>query len=101
MEEKLGEDILLLDIREVAPLADYFVICSGTSNRMLDALLDAVQIQVKKTYNLKGRVEGTPQDGWLLADFGDVILHLFSPEKRKYYRLESLWSGGKIVLHLQ
>jgi ribosome-associated protein len=101
LEEKKGEDILLLDIREVAPLADYFVICSGTSDRMLDALVDAVQRAVKTKHKIRPRLEGAPGDGWILADYGDVIVHLFSPDKRHFYRLEELWNQGKVVLHLQ
>ena len=101
LEEKKGEDILILDIREVAPLADYFVICSGTSHRMLDALVDAVEQEVKTRHKMRPRIEGSPGDGWVLADYGDVIVHLFSPNKRDFYRLEELWSQGKIVLHFQ
>jgi ribosome-associated protein len=101
LEEKKGENIVLIDIREVAPLADYFVLCSGTSDRMLDGLANDVSRTVRKEHQLRPRVEGSPQDGWILADYGDVILHLFSPERRAYYSLEELWSQGKIVLHLQ
>ena len=101
LEDKKGEDILLLDIREVGSLADYFVICSGTSDRMLDALMDAVIKQLRSEDHLRAKVEGTAQDGWMLADYGDVILHVFSPTRREYYRLEDLWSEGRIVLHLQ
>jgi ribosome-associated protein len=101
LEEKKGEDILLLDIRELAPLADYFVICSGTSDRMIDALADSAFDAVREKYQLKPRIEGESRDGWMLADYGDVIVHLFSPDRREYYRLEELWSEGKVVLHLQ
>lgn len=101
LEEKKGEDILLLDIREVAPLADYFVICSGSSDRMLDALIDAVQQEVKSHHKLSPRIEGSPGDGWVLADYGDLIVHLFSPSKRNFYRLEELWSQAQVVLHFQ
>jgi ribosome-associated protein len=90
-----------LDIRELASFADYFIICSGTSERMLQALAEASIETVHKTFQMPGRIEGKPQDGWILVDFGDVILHLFSPDRRNYYRLEELWSQGKIVLHLQ
>ena len=90
-----------MDIREVAPLADYFVICSGTSDRMLDALVDAVQRAVKTKHKASARIEGKTGDGWILADYGDVIVHLFSPKKRDYYRLEELWNKGKVILHLQ
>ncbi len=101
LEEKKGEDIVLLDIREIAIFADYFIICSGTSDRMLDALAESAEMHVREQFDIRTRVEGSPKDGWLLVDFGDVILHLFSPDRRDYYRLEELWSKGKVLLHLQ
>jgi ribosome-associated protein len=101
LEDKKGEDILLLDIHEISDFADYFVICSGTSDRMLQGLADGVLEQVRKQYNIRGRIEGSPQDGWVLVDYIDVVLHLFSPERRDYYRLEELWGRGKVLLRLQ
>lgn len=101
LEDKIGENILLMDIREIAVIADYFVICSGTSDRMLNALADAVLEGVRSDDRPKGRLEGEARDGWMLVDFGDVVVHLMSPERRNYYRLEELWSKGKVVLHLQ
>lgn len=101
MEERKGENIIILDIQQQAIFAEYFVICSGTSNRMLDALADAAKDLVKANYRLKGRIEGNAHEGWILVDFGNVILHLFSPDRRDYYRLEELWSEGKTLLHLQ
>lgn len=101
LEEKKGEDILLLDIRELADFADFFIICNGTSDRMLAALSDSVLEGVREKYHQKGRVEGLAQDGWVLLDFGDIIVHLFAPDRRAYYRLEDLWSGAKILLRLQ
>ena len=101
LEDKKGEDILLLDIQGLAPFADYFVICSGTSDRMLQALAEAAADQVKKQYQLRARIEGEPHDGWVLVDFGDIILHLFSPDRRDYYRLEELWGEAKVLLRLQ
>lgn len=101
LEEKKGEDILLLDIRGLASFADFFVICSGTSDRMLTALGEAALEKVKSQHQLRGRSEGEAREGWVLVDFGDVILHLFSPDRRNYYRLEELWSSGKVLLHLQ
>jgi ribosome-associated protein len=101
LEEKKGENIVLIDIHEISSFADYFIICSGTSDRMLDALADAAAQETKKAYQIKPRVEGSPDYGWILADFGDVVVHLFSPERRSYYRLEELWSHGKVLLHLQ
>ncbi|MCB2178916.1 ribosome silencing factor [bacterium] len=101
LEEKKGEDILLLDLQGVAPFADYFVICTGTSPRMLKALIHTGMDAVREKYKLKTKVEGTDMDGWMLADFGDVILHVFSPLQRDFYGLEQLWSEGKVVLHMQ
>ena len=101
LEEKKGEDIILLDIQEIATVADFFVICSGSSERMLDALLDAVVERVRSNHQIKPKTEGIPEDGWLLADYGDLVVHLFSPDQRDYYQLEELWSDGKILLHLQ
>jgi ribosome-associated protein len=101
LEEKKGEDILLLDIHENSDFTDYFVICTGTSDRMLQALADSVREKVKAIHGDNGHQEGEPGDGWLLIDFGGVVVHLFSPERRGYYRLEELWSKGKILLRLQ
>lgn len=90
-----------MDIRETADFTDYFVICSGTSDRMLQALADATGDLMREKYRQRGRMEGQPQDGWLLLDFGDVIVHLFSPDRRNYYRLEELWGRDKVILRLQ
>lgn len=90
-----------MDLQGIAIFADYFVICTGTSDRMLQALGDAVAEALRKDLDLKSRQEGAAQDGWVLVDSGDVIVHLLSPEKREYYRLEDLWSQAKILLRLQ
>lgn len=68
---------------------------------MLDALVDSAVRSVKTKMGVRPRVEGQPQDGWILADYGDVILHLFSPGNRRYYDLEDLWAEGKVLLHVQ
>lgn len=101
LEEKKAENILLIDIHEQAVFADYFVICSGTSERMLKALSDGVNEAISEKTRRHARLEGRPQDGWVLADFGEVIVHIFSPDRRDYYRLEELWSKGKVLLHVQ
>lgn len=101
LEDKKAEDILLLDLRDVAPFTDYFVICSGTSERMLNALLKGATEAVKKSHKRNARVEGNPMDGWMLADFGDVVLHVFSEAQRDYYLLEELWSDGKVLVRVQ
>lgn len=68
---------------------------------MLNALLKGAQDAVKQTHRRNARHEGKPEDGWLLADFGDVVLHVFSEAQREYYLLEELWQEGKVVLRLQ
>jgi ribosome-associated protein len=92
---------LLLDIKDIASFTDYFVICNGTSDRMLDALAKGVLETTKQEHKKKGRVEGQAHEGWLVLDYGDVVVHLFAPDQRKYYDLEELWSDGKVLLRVQ
>ena len=101
LEDKKAEDILLMDLTGIAPFTDFFVICTGTSERMLRALIHAAIDEVKEQYGFKTPVEGETLDGWLLADFGDVVLHVFSLAQREYYALDELWHEGKTLLHLQ
>lgn len=101
LEDKKGEDILLLDLQEVGPVSEYFVIASGSSERTLKALIDAVLDQTRELVKTKPRLEGKTNEGWLLADYGSVVVHVFSHAQRDYYRLEDLWSEGKILLHVQ
>ena len=101
LDDKKGEDIHLLDIHENSILADYFVICSGTSVRMVKALMTDVDDEVKQAFGLNPRLEGDAQAGWILADYGTVIVHIFSPERRDYYSLEELWAEAKTILRLQ
>ena len=68
---------------------------------MLDALAKGVLEGTKKDYKKKGRVEGQSGEGWLVLDYGDVVVHLFSPDMREYYDLEELWSDGKVLLRVQ
>ncbi|GAP10110.1 iojap-like ribosome-associated protein [Bellilinea caldifistulae] len=90
-----------MDIQDIATFTDYFILCSGSSERMIESLADAVLENAKKEFQMIGKKEGYAQGGWVLVDLGDVIVHLFSPEQRDYYRLEELWSQGKILLRLQ
>jgi ribosome-associated protein len=100
LEERKGEDILLLDIQEQTVIADYFVICTGTSPRMVSALIESVKQTLKQSFKLHTRIEGTSEHGWMLADYGDVIVHVFSEEQRSFYQLEELWSEGKVLVRL-
>lgn len=100
--EKKGEDVLLLEIRELSTIADYFVICSGISERQLRTLLSSVREAVKEAHGLLPlHVEGDPSSGWILMDYGAVVVHLFAPELRVFYDLEELWQDGQIVVRFQ
>ena len=101
LEDKKGENIVLLDLQNIAMFTDYFVICTGTSDRMLDALADAVIEKIREVTSLKGRPQGQSASGWVVVDFGSVIVHCFAPETRDFYKLEELWKEGKILLRLQ
>ncbi|MGQ9467738.1 MAG: ribosome silencing factor [Anaerolineae bacterium] len=102
LEEKKAEDILLLDIHELTQLTDYFVLCSGTSDRQLRALESGLQEEVKKQLNISPlHVEGEPSSGWILMDYGAVVVHIFAPEVRSYYNLETLWRRGRVIVRIQ
>lgn len=100
LEDKKGEDIVILDIKGIASFTDYFVIVSGTSQRMLQSLANSLIRDIKTQFHKTSQPEGQADAGWILLDYGDVIVHLFSPEQREYYRLEELWSEGEIILRL-
>jgi ribosome-associated protein len=100
LADKQAEDIVVLDLQGTTVIADYFVIATGTSDRQLNALADALNEQLGKLGNKPLRREGTPESGWVLVDFGGVIVHLFSPDKRSFYRLEQLWTGAKVVVRM-
>jgi ribosome-associated protein len=101
LEDKKGENIVLMDLEKVSMFTSYFVICTGTSDRMLDALADGVVEKVRETYGIKGSSQGQAASGWVLVDFGSVIVHCFAAETRDFYKLEDLWREGKVLLRLQ
>ena len=90
--EKLATDIVILDMRAVVGYTDYFVICSGRNPRQTGAIVDGIRERLKGDDRvLPQRVEGDRQGDWVLLDYLDVIVHVFTPEARAFYRLESLW----------
>lgn len=104
IEDKKGENIVLMEISGVSVLADYFVIATGSSDRQLKALADAVAEageKIAKRRVLLRNVDGQAESGWILIDLGDVIVHLFSPPQRKHYNLDGLWSEAKVLLRVQ
>ena len=97
-----GEDIVLLDVHEQTVIADYFVICNGGSERQLKAIVEKVTMEIKKEFHVyPRRMDGDATSGWVLIDYGDIILHAFSPETRAYYRLEELWHESPVLLKMQ
>lgn len=90
-----------MDVHEITSFTDYFIICTGTSNRMLDALADGVLEKTKAQFKKKNRLEGKPESGWIVLDYGDIVVHIFDDELRRYYNLEELWKAGKIILRMQ
>lgn len=91
---------MLLEVREVTTLADYFVICEGTSNRQLNAIRDGILEALKERgYGLHHK-EGSPESGWILLDYEDILVHIFSPERRAYYQLEELWHEAPTVMKM-
>jgi len=91
-QEKLAADVVILDMRPVCSYTDFFVVCTGQSPRQTKAIYDEIRERLKKEDALLPRaVAGERQATWILADYLDVVLHVFTPEARGYYRLEELW----------
>ena len=99
--DKKAADIVVLDIQGITPIADYFVICSGDTARQINAVAEALQESLKKEGRLALRIEGTSDSGWLLMDYGDVVVHIFGPGVRDQYHLERLWSGARLVVRVE
>jgi ribosome-associated protein len=96
-EDRKALEIVRLDLREMIGYTDYFVICSGRSERQTKAIHDAIHEGMKSQYGrLPQRVEGVSGARWILMDYLDVIVHVFTPETREYYRLEQLWGEAPI-----
>ena len=101
IEEKKGEDILLMDIHAQSGFADYFVLCTGTSERQLKAITDAIDQAAHKIGVSPAHVEGKADTGWILIDLGDLIVHVFSPSQRRFYDLEGLWKESPVLLRIK
>ena len=100
-EDKKAADIILLDVSELTSMADYFVICSGGSERQLGAIGDGIAEKLREEGVRPIGREGGSNSHWTLLDFGAVIVHIFAPPERDYYQLERHWSKGKTVLRVQ
>ena len=100
-EDKKASDIVVLELAPLTTVADYFVICSGGSERQLDAIADGILegLRAEKIRPI-GR-EGLPISHWVLLDFGSVVVHIFTPPERDYYAIEKHWSEAKTILRVQ
>ncbi len=93
-----GRDIVVLDLRELTPVFDYFVLVTGSSRRQLHSISEEIDQVLERDFGDRRRgLEGYVESRWILLDFGDVVVHLFDEETREYYSLEQLWSGSKKV----
>ncbi len=91
LSEKKADEVDVIEIRDRSIIADYFVICSGTSNTHIKAITDGLLIDGKQEGLLKEHVEGYAEARWVLVDYGDIVVHIFAPEERAFYDIESLW----------
>jgi len=102
LEEHQAADITLLDLRDLTPFTDYFVICSVDSERQARSLQEIVLEDLKKQHAVRPlSTEGEPASGWILLDYNTVIVHIFSRPIRAYYRLEELWKAAPVLLKIQ
>ncbi len=91
-QEKLAKNVVILDMRPLATYTDFFVLCTGGNPRQTKAILDEVVGTLKRESRLLARaVEGQAESSWIIVDYLDVVLHIFTPDARAYYRLEELW----------
>ncbi|HEV8412429.1 MAG TPA: ribosome silencing factor [Bryobacteraceae bacterium] len=96
-EEKQARNIRVLDLREVTSFADYFVIASGANSRQIQAIADEIHQRLKKLGEMPNSMEGYDNADWILMDYGDYLIHIFSEKARLYYDLERLWRDAKTV----
>ena len=97
LEDKKAEDIKVIDIHEVSSIADYFIIANGSNQNQLAAMQDAVDEAMYKSGLHARQTEGNMNSTWILIDYNDVIVHLFSKEDRLFYDLERIWKDGKVI----
>ena len=100
LEDNKAEDIVLIDVSKQVDITDYFVIANGTSDRMIDALANYVVDGIRDDCSIHGMIQGVTGGGWMLIDYGDVIVHIFSPDRRAYYSIEDLYKESKVLLRV-
>ena len=98
--DKLASDIVMLDISEISDFADYFVILSVESTRQMRAIVEDLENALEEKGGIRHHREGTPESGWMLLDFGDLVIHVFGTEERQFYKLESAWSEAAELVRI-
>jgi ribosome-associated protein len=99
--EKKAADVVIIDIRSQSVIADYFVVCTGNNPRQIQAIAGDIEEKLGEVNISTKGFEGAAETGWMLLDCGDVIVHIFGPLEREFYRLERLWSTAPSVVYLQ
>ena len=97
LSDKKAEDIRVIDISEISVLADYFIIANGTNPNQLQAMVDAVDQELGRIGHGARQIEGNQHSSWILMDYGDIIVHVFSKEDRLFYDLERIWRDGTMI----
>lgn len=98
IDEKKGTDIVIQDVSDLLNVTDYFVICTAANNRRVDAIAEEVEEQLFKDFGIKPvSIEGLDESEWVLMDYGPIVVHIFQPGSRDYYRLEQLWDAAPTV----
>ena len=97
LEDKKAEDVKVIDIREISPIADFFIIADGMNQNQIQAMRDAVDEALYKADLKVRQVEGNQSSTWILMDYNDIIIHIFSKEDRLFYDLERIWKDGKEI----
>jgi ribosome-associated protein len=101
ISDKKGSDIVLLDTGKVSTIADYFVIATADSERQAKAIIEEIEKKMKALSKKPLGIDGESGSGWVLLDYGDVIVHIFDPGTRDFYDLEDLWSNAPVVVRIQ
>lgn len=97
ISEKKGEDIRIIDIHDISSFADYFIIAAGNNKKQIQTIADNIEEKLKKIGIEPKGIEGYPEASWILMDYGEFIVHIFSAEERLFYDLERIWKDGKEI----
>ena len=97
LSEKKAEDLRVIEISEISPLADYFIIATGSNTNQIQAMVDAVDEALTKAGHPVKQIEGNRNSSWVLMDYGDIIVHIFSQEDRLFKKKEKIWTDGKRI----